>query len=275
MNNTMISTPQIMGILNLTEDSFSDGSLYLNQERAIEHSAMMIQHGADIIDIGAESTRPGASPIAIDIELSRIIPVLEKLVSLFPNTLYSIDTRKAIVAQAAIEAGAHIINDISALRYDADMVRVLASNPHVRVILMHMQGEPETMQNNPKYSDVLMEITSFFNERVCFCVERGIIRENIMLDPGVGFGKDLSHNLQIIANMESFRSLDLPLVLGASRKSFINTISPTPVNERLEGSLAAVASANLNSKDIVRCHDVLSHKRFLSVFCALNNARRY
>lgn len=274
MDNPLHTSPKIMGILNLTEDSFSDGALYLDTAKAIEHASLLIQQGAQIIDLGAESTRPGSLPASPKLEIERIIPVLQELVKLHPEVIYSIDTRKAPVAQAAIEAGALMINDISALRYDPDMPKVFAKHPEVSIVLMHMQGEPQTMQDNPQYSDVLCEITAFFSQRIAFCESQGISRDRLLLDPGIGFGKNLQHNLDIISNLNYFHSLGLPVVLGASRKSFINAISPTPVAERLEGSLAAAACASLSKVQIVRVHDVLEHKRFLTVFTSLLNASR-
>lgn len=258
-----------MGVLNLTEDSFSDGALYIEANQAVKHAHTMIQQGASIIDLGAESTRPGALPVATETELQRIIPVLTELKTDYPNTLYSIDTRKASVAKAALESGADIINDISALRDDPEMADIIASYPHARVILMHMQGQPQNMQNNPAYQDVLRDIYAFFSERIDFCLKKGIKISNIMLDPGIGFGKNLQHNLKLLANLNVFHKLGLPIVLGASRKSFINAIVPTPVEQRLAGSLAAAAWGAMQNVAVIRCHDVLAHANFLRVFRAI------
>ncbi len=261
-----------MGILNLTEDSFSDGALFLDCASAINHAEQMIHDGAQLIDIGAESTRPGSIPVSEETELERVIPVLTALKKSHPEIIYSIDTQKASVAREAIKMGANIINDISALRYDNAMVGVIAAHPQVKVILMHMQGTPQNMQLNPYYDDVLFEIKDFFEERIKFCLHGGIKHKNILLDPGIGFGKTLEHNSIILAKLYYFNTLGLPMVLGASRKSFINMISPTPMESRLEGSLAAAAFAVLGGVEILRVHDVLAHKRFLDVFCHLSKA---
>ncbi|GAB1468377.1 hypothetical protein MASR2M64_10960 [Candidatus Cloacimonadota bacterium] len=267
------SSPIIMGILNLTEDSFSDGSLYLDKTKAIKRAGEMIQEGASIIDLGAESTRPRSLPVSEEQELARIIPVLKQLKKAYPTVQYSIDTRKSSVAKAALEYGADIINDISALGYDANMVETVAKYPHAKLILMHMQGEPQTMQDNPQYDEVLSDILAFFKQRIDYCITKGIKKENIMLDPGIGFGKNLVHNLKLLANLDYFHQLGLPLVLGASRKSFINAINPTDVNQRLEGSLAAAAWAAMQGVEVIRCHDVLSHVKFLQVFAAIGKER--
>lgn len=267
--NFQSSLPQIMGVLNLTTDSFSDARQYLEANKAYQHAIDMIEQGASIIDLGAESTRPGACPVQEETELHRIIPLLKKLKQTHPNTLYSIDTRKAAVAKAALENGADIINDISALRYDPEMAELIASYPDAKVILMHMQGEPQTMQNNPYYEDVLHDIRAFFSERIDFCLKKGIKIGNIMLDPGIGFGKNLQHNLKLMANLDYFDNLGLPIVLGASRKSFINSITPAPVDQRLEGSLAAAAWGAFQGVAVIRCHDVLAHVNFLEVLSAI------
>jgi dihydropteroate synthase len=269
INLAHTNIPKLMGILNVTEDSFSDGSKFLDTQAAYIHAVEMINSGAGIIDIGAESTRPGSLPMDEAIEARRVTEVLALLKKDFPDILYSIDTRKASVARAAIFAGADIINDISALRYDPAMAELIAANPQTKLILMHMQGEPETMQLNPHYDNVISELLEFFAERLQYCAEQGISRENILLDPGIGFGKTLQHNLDILSNLESFRQFGLPIVLGASRKSFIDKIVPSLPTERLEGSLAASASAVLQGVDILRVHDVKEHNKFLQVFAAI------
>ncbi|PKN73241.1 MAG: dihydropteroate synthase [Candidatus Cloacimonetes bacterium HGW-Cloacimonetes-3] len=262
-----------MGVLNLTEDSFSDGALYMETHQGVKHACAMIEQGASIIDIGAESTRPGSKPVPKEIEMQRVIPVLTELKQVSPSTLYSIDTRKASVAKAALERGADIINDISALRDDAEMSSIIASFPQARVILMHMQGQPQNMQNNPTYEDVLRDIYAFFSERIDFCLKKGIKISNIMLDPGIGFGKNLQHNLKLLANLNVFHKLGLPIVLGASRKSFIDAVSPTPVEQRLAGSLAAAAWGTMQNVAVIRCHDVWAHVNFLRVFQAIDCER--
>jgi len=220
-----------------------------------------------LIDIGAESTRPGSLPVSSETELERILPVLSELKHRYPHIQFSVDTQKAKVAKETIMHGADIINDVSALRYDESMVEVIAANPQIRVILMHMQGSPQNMQVNPQYKDVLAEIKLFFENRIEFCLNNGVQRSKLLLDPGIGFGKTLEHNSLILNNLDYFNSLGLPLVLGASRKSFINMINPTPMEKRLEGSLAAAALGVLGKVAIVRVHDVQEHKRFLDVFC--------
>lgn len=269
INLAHTNIPKLMGILNVTEDSFSDGSKFLDTQAAYIHAVEMINSGAGIIDIGAESTRPGSLPMDEAIEARRVTEVLALLKKDFPDILYSIDTRKASVARAAIFAGADIINDISALRYDPAMAELIAANPQTKLILMHMQGEPETMQLNPHYDNIISELLEFFAERLQYCAEQGIPRENILLDPGIGFGKTLQHNLAILSNLESFRQFGLQVVLGASRKSFIDKIVPSLPTERLEGSLAASASAVLQGVDILRVHDVKEHNKFLQVFAAI------
>lgn len=263
-----------MGILNVTTDSFSDGALFLEPDKAIQHALEMISVGAGIIDLGAESTRPGSSPVAERDELERLIPILSKLKALHPKIIYSIDTRKAAVAKAAIQEGADIINDISALRFDPQMAAVLAEHPHVRLILMHMLGEPETMQHNPMYHDVLQEVQEFFAERIDYCVANGIKRDNLLLDPGIGFGKTLQHNLQLLANLDGLKSFGLPLVLGASRKSFIDKLCPSLPSERLEGSLAAAGLAMQQGVEILRVHDVRAHSKYLTVLTAIGQAKK-
>ena len=266
--------PVLMGILNVTEDSFSDGAQFLDRELAIKHTETMIVEGAEIIDIGAESTRPGSIPVPADIQIQRIIPILSYLQDKYPKLTFSVDTQLALVAEKAIAKGASIINDISALRTDPALGELLAANPQVKIILMHMQGTPCTMQLNPVYQDVLMEIKDFFQERIDFCVAKGILKENIMLDPGIGFGKNLEHNLTILANLKTFKEFGLPLVVGASRKSFIDKISPSLPSQRLGGCLAAALVSACAEINILRVHDVLIHKQFFEVLTALAKAKR-
>lgn len=258
-----------MGILNLTEDSFSDGALYLCKDKALKHAEDMIEQGASIIDIGAESTRPGAKAIPVSIELERVIPVLEAVKENMP-CLVSIDTRKALVASAAISAGADIINDVSALQYDPQMTEVIAKHPDVKLILMHSKGDPETMQIDPQYEDLLAEIYTFFEERISFCQRSGIAKERLILDVGIGFGKTLEHNLMLLANLKMFHSLACPLLLGASRKSFINHFCPSPAASRQGGSLAAAMYAVKYEVDYIRVHDVGLHQQFFSVLKAIS-----
>ena len=266
--------PVLMGILNVTEDSFSDGAQFLDRELAIKHTEVMIAEGAEIIDIGAESTRPGSLPVPAEIQEQRIIPILSSLKEKYPEVTFSVDTQEATVAEKAIELGASIINDISALRTDPALAELLSANPEVKVILMHMQGTPRTMQINPVYQDVLVEIKDFFQERIDFCLAKGILRENIMLDPGIGFGKNLEHNLTILGNLRTFKEFGLPLVVGASRKSFIDKISPSSPAQRIGGCLAAAFVSACEEIDILRVHDVLLHRQFFAVLTAIAKAKR-
>ena len=266
--------PVLMGILNVTEDSFSDGAQFLDRELAVKHTETMIAEGAEIIDIGAESTRHGSLPVPADIQIQRIIPILSYLKEKYPEVTFSVDTQKATVAEKAIEFGASIINDISALRTDLALADLLSAHPEVKVILMHMQGTPYTMQLNPVYKDVLKEINDFFQERIDFCLAKGILKENIMLDPGIGFGKNLEHNLTILANLKTFKELGLPLVVGASRKSFIDKISPSSPSQRTGGCLAAALVSACEEINILRVHDVLLHKQFFKVLTVIAKAKR-
>ena len=266
--------PVLMGILNVTEDSFSDGAQFLDRELAIKHTEVMIAEGAEIIDIGAESTRPGSLPVPAEIQEQRIIPILSSLKEKYPEVTFSVDTQEATVAEKAIELGASIINDISALRTDPALAELLSANPEVKVILMHMQGTPRTMQINPVYQDVLVEIKDFFQERIDFCLAKGILRENIMLDPGIGFGKNLEHNLTILGNLRTFKEFGLPLVVGDSRKSFTDKISPSSPAQRIGGCLAAAFVSAYEEIDILRVHDVLLHRQFFEVLTAIAKAKR-
>ncbi len=272
--NEIKALPKLMGILNLTEDSFSDGSLYLDGIKACVHAEKMLAQGAEVIDLGAESTRPGALPVSPEIQLQRILPVLRTLSLKHPDLVFSIDTQSSIVARECLAQGAHIINDISALRFDSAMVDLLAANPQARIILMHMQGNPATMQINPYYEDVLAEIMNFFNERIAFCRKHGILDQNILLDPGIGFGKSLEHNLTILANLDYFSSLGFPLVLGASRKSFIGALVPSAPAQRLPGTLAAATFAAWDKVAYLRVHEVGEHRQFLTVFSAIAKHRK-
>ena len=243
-----------MGVLNVTPDSFSDGGLYLDPERAIARGLELISAGADILDIGGESTRPGAEPVPPEEELRRVIPVIKGLRE-ETEAVISIDTYKAVVAEAALEAGADMVNDISALRFDGRMGEVLAETA-APVILMHMQGEPRTMQENPHYDDVVSEIISFLRRRIEEAVELGIAPERVIIDPGIGFGKRVEHNLEILRRLDELKVLGRPILIGPSRKSFIGQLSGAPVSERLPGTIAAVALGIAKGAAIVRVHDV-------------------
>ncbi len=245
---------RIMGILNVTPDSFSDGGRYLDVDRAIAYAYKMVEDGADIIDIGGESSRPGALPVPTDEELARVLPVIEELAN-GTATLISIDTYKSAVARSALQAGAHIVNDITALG-DAEMARVVAEMD-AGLILMHMKGIPRTMHRSPVYRNLIPEILTFLQQRIGKAQAKGICPDQIMIDPGIGFGKTAEHNLEILRCLDQFRSLDKPLLIGSSRKSFIGKILnlPNPA-DRLEGTAATVAWAIAHGADIVRVHDV-------------------
>ena len=247
----------IMGILNVTPDSFYDGGKYFSLENAIEHAKKMEREGADIIDIGGESSRPFSKRIDEKEEMNRVLPVIEALKDEIKIPI-SIDTYKPNVASNAIEHGAAMINDIMALRNGMEDV---AREYDVPVVLMHMKGTPETMQISPYYEDVMAEIIKFFGERIKFALKNGIDEEKIIIDPGIGFGKRQEDNLQILQHLEELKSLGMPILIGTSRKSFIGNILQLSPEERLEGSIASAVIAMLNGANIIRCHDVLATKR--------------
>lgn len=255
----------IMGALNVTPDSFSDGGHFFDREKAIEEGLRLAQGGADILDIGGESTQPGAKPLDAEEEIRRVIPLIRTLVQKIDIPI-SVDTRKASVAEKALETGAEMINDISALRFDERMAEVVA-RWKVPVVLMHMRGNPETMQLDTHYDDFLGEILSFFRERVAFAESRGIPADQIVLDPGIGFGKSLEeqHNLILLKYLPSFKVLEKPLLIGTSRKAFIGKILGLPPQEREEGTMATVAVAILNGVNIVRVHEVERMRRVVQV----------
>ena len=244
----------IMGILNVTPDSFSDGGCYLDVEQAINYAKSMVADGADIVDIGGESSRPGALPSSIDDELVRVLPVIEGLVNEITVPV-SIDTSKSTVARRALEAGAHIVNDITALQGDSEMSEVVAEMS-AGVVLMHMQGNPRTMQCSPVYGDVVAEISSWLQQRIDKAETKGIPPNRIMIDPGIGFGKTADHNIEILRRLDDFRSLKKPILIGTSRKSFIGKFLNLPVDDRVEGTAATVAWAITHGADLIRVHDV-------------------
>ncbi|HHO75984.1 MAG TPA: dihydropteroate synthase [Deltaproteobacteria bacterium] len=246
--------PVIMGILNTTPDSFSDGGLFSDPEKALDHALSMEEQGAEIIDIGGESSRPGAQGIEPEEEINRVIPVIRKVAAKIKIPI-SIDTSKASVARAAVDAGACLINDIHALGNDPDMLSAVRDT-HAGVILMHMRGTPKNMQDNTSYNDIIDEIFTFLARGIEQCLEAGIDPSSILIDPGIGFGKDLSGNLHIIKHIEDFRSLKMPVVLGHSRKSFIGAVIDTPSDKRQEGTDAVSAWAVVKGVDMLRVHDV-------------------
>ena len=253
----------IMGILNITPDSFSDGGEFLSPETAAARALQMVEEGADILDIGGESSRPGAEPVSAEKEMARLIPVLEELVPQISVPI-SIDTCKAEVAEACLKRGASIVNDISALRFDESMAAV-AEKCKAQVVLMHMKGTPRDMQCAPDYGDVTAEINTFFEERIEYATSSGIERSRLILDPGIGFGKSPVHNFTILRDLRRFSDLGLPLMVGPSRKSFIGMTLDLPESERLEGTSASVTAAVLNGADIVRVHDVKEMKRVVTI----------
>ncbi|MAG72817.1 dihydropteroate synthase [archaeon] len=254
----------IMGILNVTPDSFSDGGLYVNAEKAVMHAKEMVAEGADIIDVGGESSRPGSDPVSVEEELRRVLPVIERLVQEV-NVPISIDTTKWQVAAKCLEAGAHILNDISGLA-DDKMIDVVAKY-NVPVCIMHMQGIPKVMQQNPAYGDVITDIITFFEERIQKAKNAGI--SQLILDPGIGFGKKLEHNLTILKRLNEFTTLGYPLLVGTSRKSFIGKISNVQADDRLEGTIASNVIAVMNGANIIRVHDVKESKRAMEVVDAV------
>lgn len=244
----------IMGILNCTPDSFSDGGQFLDPILAVDHAHQMIRDGADIIDIGGESSRPGSIPISANEEIDRVLPIIEKI-SAETDAIISIDTYKSEVAKTAINAGAEIVNDITALRGDPEMAQTVATTSPA-LILMHMQGDPKTMQIQPNYQNVIEDITSFLEDRIAFAEQNGIDKKKIVIDPGIGFGKTISHNLEILRKLDHFKRLKKPILIGTSRKSFIGKILDLPVEDRLEGTAATVAWSIAHGAEIIRVHDV-------------------
>ena len=243
-----------MGVLNVTPDSFSDGGRYLDVGRAIVYARKMVEDGADIIDIGGESSRPGALPVSTDEELARVLPVIEGLANEMA-ALVSIDTYKSAVAHGALRVGAHIVNDITALG-DAEMAEVIAEMD-AGLVLMHMKGTPRTMHRSPVYQDLIPEILTFLRQRIDQAQAEGVRPDRIMIDPGIGFGKTAEHNLEILRHLDEFRSLGKPILIGTSRKSFIGKIlNLSNPDDRLEGTAATVAWAIAHGADVVRVHDV-------------------
>lgn len=263
-----LDRPLIMGIVNVTPDSFSDGGHFAGLEEAIRHGRRLAVEGADILDIGGESTRPGAAPVTIEEEIARTIPVMRALAQ--DGLCVSIDTRHAAVMQAALEAGASIINDISALEGDPDSLDV-AARSKASVVLMHMQGKPADMQNDPAYQDAPREIFDYLSRRIEICLSAGIARDRLCVDPGIGFGKTVQHNLALLAQLDLFQKLDVPVMLGASRKSFIGALCRNePPQQRLGGSLAAALAGIARGAQILRVHDVAETAQAVAVWHAIH-----
>lgn len=261
-----LDSPVVMGILNVTPDSFSDGGSYCQLDSAVKQAKTLLNQGAKIIDIGGESTRPGAPDVSLEDELDRVIPLVKALRA-SSNCIISIDTSKSEVMRQAIIAGADIINDVRALQ-EPGAIEVLAQYPEVAICLMHMQGQPRTMQSNPHYDDLFADINEFFAERLGACEQAGIQSERIILDPGFGFGKTLAHNYQILNKFDVFNQFKLPVLAGLSRKSMIGNLLNRDTNERLAGSLAGALIAAQNGAKIIRVHDVQETVDVLSVWQA-------
>ena len=259
--------PVIMGVLNVTPDSFSDGGLHATIDDAISHAASMIEEGTDMIDVGGESTRPGAAPVSLDEELRRTAPVIEALTRRFPQIPISIDTYKSEVAAHALDAGATIVNDISGGVFDPKMFPLCGAR-HASMVLMHIQGTPRTMQANPEYTDVVAEVRAFLAAQVDHARAAGITQ--IMIDVGIGFGKTLEHNLTLLRNLPAFQSIGCPMLLGVSRKSFIGALlGGVPVQDRLMGTAGAVVAGVLGGAQILRVHDVRAMREAATVAFAL------
>lgn len=259
----------IMGILNVTRDSFYDGGQYYDREKALARARSLAEEGAHIIDVGGMSTRPGSLPVGKEEEMERTIPVIENI-SRDHDILISIDTYRPEVAAEAIKAGAHIVNDISGLGMDESMAGVIAKS-NVSVVLMHIKGTPENMQDDPRYQDVIEEIYQYFEDKTKTAISSGIGPEKIILDPGIGFGKRPEHNLEIISKLREFKMLGFPILVGASRKSFIGEVLGLPVGERLEGSLSVAVWSMINGADILRVHDVKETMRAVKMAQKIKN----
>jgi len=263
----------VMGIVNVTPDSFSDGGKFADADAAVAHGKALLAEGADLLDVGGESSRPGSEPVPVEEELRRVVPVVDRLVKA-TGAVVSVDTTNARVAAEAIAAGALIVNDISALRFDPRMADVVA-HTKAGVVLMHMLGEPKTMQADPRYGDVVAEIAAFLRDRCEFAVQAGIRLDGVVLDPGIGFGKTLDHNLEILRRLPELSGLGRPLLVGPSRKAFIGKVlGDLPATERLEGTAAAVALAIHGGAAIVRVHDVRAMVRVARVADAIGKAGR-
>lgn len=262
-----LSTPKVMGILNTTPDSFSDGGKFISIEPAIAHIGLMVSQGASIIDVGGESTSPGSDPVSEPKELARVLPVLEKAIPEFSDTLFSIDTTKYTVAEKALQLGAHIVNDISGLQREPALTQLCAA-ANAGYILMHSRGNPKTMQDHPVYEDVIEDINSFFEKKIARTKQAGI--QSIIIDPGIGFGKTQEHDIRILKNLDSFCDLEIPLMIGASRKRVIGKIlNGRPIDERLTGTVLVHYHAMLKGARIIRTHDVKQAADSILVYNAL------
>jgi dihydropteroate synthase len=266
--------PVVVGILNVTPDSFSDGGVFLDPEAAADHATAMLDEGAGILDVGGESTRPGSDPVSQEEEIQRVFPVIERILSVRPEAMISVDTYRSGTASAALEAGASLVNDVTALRGDSRMASVIqeAACP---VILMHMQGEPKTMQKEPHYEDVVREVRDFLAERAEHAVAAGVRPENVIVDPGIGFGKNLEHNLALLRNLDAIVDLGFPVLIGASRKSFIEKITGVrEARDRVSGTVATTVLAYERGASFFRVHDVRANREALAVAEAVLHASR-
>jgi dihydropteroate synthase len=261
---------KVMGVVNVTPDSFSDGGLFLDAERAVEHGRELVAEGADLLDIGGESTRPGSEGVSAEEELGRVRPVLEGLAG--AGVPISIDTSKRAVAEVALDVGAGIVNDVTALRFDPELADLCAERD-CGVVLMHMLGTPRTMQEDPTYDDAVEDVKAFLAERIEFAIDRGIAEERIWVDPGIGFGKTLEHNLELLRRLGELRALGRPVCVGTSRKSFIGRITGREVGERLGGTVASNVLALANGAEIFRVHDVRAVREALAVAEAVMRRR--
>jgi dihydropteroate synthase len=262
---------RLMGVVNVTPDSFSDGGEFLDAESAVAHGRELVAEGADILDVGGESTRPGAEAVTVEEELRRVRPVVEGLAGAAATV--SIDTSKRAVAEAALDAGAEIVNDVSALRADPELAGLCAARG-CELVLMHMLGTPRTMQEDPRYDDVVDDVKAFLSGRIEFAIGEGVAQERIWVDPGIGFGKTVRHNLELIARLGELRELGRPIVFGSSRKSFIGKLTGAPVDQRLGGTIATNVIAYANGADVLRVHDVAPHREALLTAGAILDADR-
>ena len=265
-----LSSPVVMGVLNVTPDSFSDGGSFVGLDKALARAGDMLNCGAAIVDVGGESTRPGAMPVSVQEELDRVVPVVEVLVQEF-QCIVSVDTSTPEVMLAAASVGAGLINDVRALKRPGAIEAVASLD--LPVCLMHMQGQPETMQQSPKYQSIEREVVEFFVRRIDACISAGVSRQRLLLDPGFGFGKTLEHNVELLSGLAGFLSLGLPLLVGVSRKTMIGDILGKPVGQRLHGSVAAAVLAVERGANIVRVHDVLETVDALKVVAAIRGVK--
>ena len=258
--------PRLMGIVNVTPDSFSDGGLFLDPERAIAHGRRLVAEGADLVDVGGESTRPGAAAVSVEVELERTVPVVSELAR--AGAEVSIDTSKSEVARAALDAGASIVNDVTALRGDPELAAACAERG-CGLVLMHMQGSPRTMQDNPTYADVVDDVKAFLAERVALAIDTGVDADRVWIDPGIGFGKTVEHNLKLLRRLGELGDLGQTIVIGTSRKSFLGRLTGREVADRIGGSIASNVLALANGADVFRVHDVAQTRAALLAAQAL------